>query len=212
MSDGGQGRFITLEGGEGVGKSTQIKALAAALRARGLSVVETREPGGSPGAEAIRELLLHREADAWSPRAEALLFAAARSDHVRTLIRPALDAGQWVLCDRFIDSTRAYQGGSDGLTDADIMALHSIGSEGLLPHRTLLLTLSSEDTAARRAARALARPDRFEDRAGAFHDSVTAAFDRIAASEPGRFRRIDAAGSPDAVTARLLGALADLLP
>ena len=212
MSDGEQGRFITLEGGEGVGKSTQIKALAAALRARGLSVVETREPGGSPGAEAIRELLLHREADAWSPRAEALMFAAARSDHVRTLIRPALDAGQWVLCDRFIDSTRAYQGGSDGLTDADIMVLHSIGSEGLLPDRTLLLALSPEDTAARRAARALARSDRFEDRASAFHDSVTAAFDRIAASDPARFRRIDAAGAPEAVTARLLDALTDLLP
>lgn len=212
MSDGGQGRFITLEGGEGVGKSTQIKALAAALRAHGLSVVETREPGGSPGAEAIRELLLHREADAWSPRAEALLFAAARSDHVRTLIRPALDADQWVLCDRFIDSTRAYQGGSDGLTDADIMALHAIGSEGLLPDRTLLLALSPEETAARRAARALDRPDRFEDRAAAFHDKVTAAFDRIAASEPARFRRIEAAGPPEAVTARLLIALTDLLP
>ena len=212
MSDGGQGRFITLEGGEGVGKSTQIKALAAALRAHGLSVVETREPGGSPGAEAIRELLLHREADAWSPRAEALLFAAARSDHVRTRIRPALDAGQWVLCDRFIDSTRAYQGGSDGLTDADIMALHAIGSDGLLPDRTLLLTLSPADTAARRAARALDRPDRFEDRAAAFHDKVTAAFDRIAASEPARFRRIEAAGPPEAVTARLLVALTDLLP
>ena len=212
MSDGEQGRFITLEGGEGVGKSTQIKALAAALRAHGLSVVETREPGGSPGAEAIRELLLHREADAWSPRAEALLFAAARSDHVRTRIRPALDAGQWVLCDRFIDSTRAYQGGSDGLTDADIMALHAIGSDGLLPDRTLLLTLSPADTAARRAARALDRPDRFEDRAAAFHDKVTAAFDRIAASEPARFRRIEAAGAPDTVTARLLDALADFLP
>lgn len=212
MSDGGQGRFITLEGGEGVGKSTQIKALAAALRAHGLSVVETREPGGSPGAEAIRELLLHREADAWSPRAEALLFAAARSDHVRTRIRPTLDAGQWVLCDRFIDSTRAYQGGSDGLTDADIMALHAIGSEGLLPDRTLLLALSPEETAARRAARALDRPDRFEDRAAAFHDKVTAAFDRIAASEPARFRRIEAAGPPEAVTARLLIALTDLLP
>ena len=212
MSDGGQGRFITLEGGEGVGKSTQIKALAAALRAHGLSVVETREPGGSPGAEAIRELLLHREADAWSPRAEALLFAAARSDHVRTRIRPALEAGQWVLCDRFIDSTRAYQGGSDGLTDADIMALHAIGSDGLLPDRTLLLTLSPADTAARRAARALDRPDRFEDRAAAFHDKVTAAFDRIAASEPARFRRIEAAGPPEAVTARLLVALTDLLP
>ncbi len=212
MSDAAIGRFITLEGGEGVGKSTQIRSLATALRARGLSVVETREPGGCPGAEAIRELLLHREADAWSPRAEALLFAAARSDHVRTVIRPALEAGQWVLCDRFIDSTRAYQGGSDGLTDADIMALHAIGSDSLLPDRTLLLTLSPDDTSARRAARALDRPDRFEDRATAFHDKVSAAFERIAASEPARFRRIDAADAPDTVTERLLEALSDLIP
>ena len=207
----GRGRFITLEGGEGVGKSTQIRALAAALRERGLTVVETREPGGSRGAEAIRELLLHSEGDAWSPRAEALLFAAARSDHVSRVITPALEAGQWVLCDRFIDSTRAYQGGGSGLSDEDIMTLHRIGSEALLPDRTLLLRLHVDVAEARRSARTLERADRFEDRQAAFHTKVVAAFDRIAEAEPQRIRRIDADGQPDEVTGRLIAALADLL-
>lgn len=211
MSGAERGRFITLEGGEGVGKSTQLKALAAALRLRGLDVVETREPGGSVGAEAIRELLLHREADAWSSRAEALLFAAARSDHVRSVIRPALARGQWVLCDRFVDSTRAYQGGSDGLDDEDIMTLHRIGSEGLLPDRTLLLTAPASAIADRRAARTLERADRFEDRDSNYHDRVAAAFARMADAEPARFRRIDADGPAKTVTERLLGALSDLL-
>lgn len=211
MTAAGKGRFITLEGGEGVGKSTQIKALAALLRGRGLSVVETREPGGSKGAEAIRELLLHNEGDAWTPRAEALLFAAARSDHVSRLIRPALDAGQWVLCDRFIDSTRAYQGGGSGLSDTDIMALHRVGSEGLLPDRTLLLRLDPAVARARRSARTLDRADRFEERQAAFHARVAAAFEQMADAEPERFRRIDAGGEPDEVTQRLADALADLL-
>lgn len=207
-----RGRFITLEGGEGVGKSTQSKALSQALRARGIDVMETREPGGSAGAEAVRELLLHREADAWAPRAEALLFAAARSDHVRTAIRPALERGQWVVCDRFVDSTRAYQGGRDGLTDQDILTLHRIGSEGLLPDRTLLLVAPASAISVRRSARHLDRPDRFEDRDASFHSDVAAAFDRIADAEPARFRRIDADGLSEEVTARLLQAVEDLLP
>lgn len=211
MTLAGRGRFITLEGGEGVGKSTQLKALAAALRARGLAVVETREPGGSPGAEAIRELLLHSDGDAWTPRAEALLFAAARSDHVSRVIRPAVESGQWVLCDRFIDSTRAYQGGGSGVSDADIMALHRIGSEGLLPDRTLLLQLDPAISETRRAARALDRPDRFEERQQAFHSRVVAAFEAMAVEDPDRFRRIDADGSADVITGRMIDALADLL-
>ena len=109
------GRFITLEGGEGVGKSTQVKALAEALGARGLDVVTTREPGGSPGAEAIRTLLLDGPDDGWGPEAEALLFAAARTDHLDKVVRPALEAGKWVLCDRFVDSSLAYQGVAGGL-------------------------------------------------------------------------------------------------
>lgn len=211
MTSPDKGRFITLEGGEGVGKSTQLKALAALLRARGLSVIETREPGGSKGAEAIRELLLHGEGDAWSARAEALLFAAARSDHVSRVIRPALDAGQWVLCDRFIDSTRAYQGGGSGLSDEDIMALHRVGSEGLLPDRTLLLRLDPMVAEARRSARALERADRFEDRQRDFHAKVVAAFDALAAAEPDRFRSINAEGQASEVTSRLFDAVADLL-
>jgi len=210
MSSNPRGRFITLEGGEGVGKSTQIKAVSAVLRQRGIEVIETREPGGTPGAEHIRQLLLHNATDAWHPRAEALLFAAARSDHVERLIEPALAAGQWVLCDRFIDSTRAYQGGSDGLSDADILALHTIGSKGLLPDRTLLLTLDADAIATRRAARHLDQPDRFEDRQPDFHAGVAAAFDRIADAEPDRLCRVSASGTAEEVTTRLIDALADL--
>ena len=119
------GRFIALEGGEGVGKTTQGRLLAQALRAHGIEVVITREPGGTPGAEAIRTLLLSNEGEGWGARAEALLFAAARADHVQKLIRPALARGAWVICDRFVDSSRAYQGGGSGLSDGDVMALHA---------------------------------------------------------------------------------------
>lgn len=206
------GRFITLEGGEGVGKSTQIQRLADRLRAAGVEVVVTREPGGSAGAEAIRDLLLHAPRDAWLPAAEALLFAAARSDHVARVIRPALAQGQWVLCDRFIDSTRAYQGGASGLDDQAIMTLHAIGSDGLLPDRTLLLELDPSETERRRAARTLERPDRFEDRTNGFHSRVVAAFAVIAEREPSRFRRIDASGNSEQVTDLMVAALADIWP
>ena len=206
------GRFITLEGGEGAGKSTQIKALAAALRARGLDVIETREPGGSPGAEAIRTLLLTGEAERWNARAEALLFAAARSDHIVRTIRPALARGAWVLSDRFLDSSRAYQGGASGLGDADIMALHRIGSEGFLPDRTLVLALPADEAARRAAARDGDAPDRIGARDQAFHDRVAAAFRGYADAEPRRFRLIDAAAAAHVVTDRLLAAIADLMP
>ena len=125
-----RGRFIAFEGGEGAGKSTQAKLLAEALRERGIEVLLTREPGGTPGAEAIRELLLHPPGEGWAPAAEALLFAAARSDHVERAIDPALERGAWVVCDRFVDSSRAYQGGGGGLSDADVLALHQVGSHG----------------------------------------------------------------------------------
>lgn len=206
------GRFITLEGGEGAGKSTQLKALAAALGARGLDVVITREPGGSAGAEAIRELLLSGEADRWNARAEALLFAAARADHVQKTILPALAEGKWVLCDRFVDSSRAYQSGASGLADADIMALHRIGSGGLLPDRTLVLQLAASEAEARAAARDGGVADRFGAREKAFHRKVVEAFKQYAAAEPDRFRLIDASGEASTVTARLMGALEDLLP
>lgn len=205
------GRFITLEGGEGAGKSTQLRALAAALRARGLEVVETREPGGSEGAEAIRALLLTGGADRWSARAEALLFAAARADHGEKTIRPALARGAWVLSDRYLDSSRAYQGQGE-LTDADIMALHRIGSAGLLPDRTLFLALAEEDAERRARSRDGDASDRIGGRDRAFHRAVADAFTRFAAEEPARFRAIDASGEAEAVTARLLNILSDLLP
>lgn len=205
------GRFITLEGGEGVGKSTQVRRLARALEARGLHVVVTREPGGSEGAEAIRALLMQGDVARWSPHAEALLFAAARADHVEKIIRPAIGAGQWVICDRFIDSTRAYQG-VQGIDDAAILALHGFGSRGLLPDRTLLLELSVEDGRARAEGRDPAANDRFEARDNGFHDAVATAFARIADTDPDRIRRVDAAGTPDAVTDALLEALIDLIP
>ncbi|WP_340264901.1 dTMP kinase [Sphingobium mellinum] len=206
-----RGRFISLEGGEGTGKSTQLRALAAALRARGLEVVETREPGGSEGAEAIRALLLTGDADRWSARAEALLFAAARADHVEKTIGPAIGRGAWVLSDRFIDSSRAYQAMGD-LTDDDIKALHRIGSAGLLPDRTFILSLPDQEALARANRRDGDAADRIGGRDRAFHQRVAQAFARFAAQEPERVRAIDASGDADAVTARLLDALDDLLP
>lgn len=206
------GRFITLEGGEGVGKSTQAKALAATLRARGLTVVETREPGGSEGAEAIRKLLLEGSADRWSPRAEALLFAAARADHVEKTIRPALAAGQWVICDRFLDSSIAYQGGADGLGDEAIRRLHEIGSEGFLPDRTLLLALPAIEASVRASHRDRGQSDRIGGRDGLYHTRVAAIFDQLSRADALRFRRIDALGTPEEITGRLIDALADLLP
>lgn len=207
-----RGRFISLEGGEGVGKSTQARALAAALEARGLSVLLTREPGGSAGAEAIRGLLLSGEADRWSTRAEALLFAAARADHIEKTILPALDQGRWVICDRYIDSSRAYQSASGELADAEIMALHTVGSKGLLPDRTLLLAMAGDEAGKRARARDGGESDRIGGRDDDFHGSVAQAFTRYAQEEPDRFRTVDAAGSPEVVTGRLVEALADLLP
>jgi dTMP kinase len=205
-----RGRFITLEGGEGAGKSTQVRDLAAALRAHGLEVVETREPGGSDGAEAIRALLLTGAADRWSPRAEALLFAAARADHIEKTIRPALDRGAWVLSDRFLDSSRAYQGMGE-VSDADILALHDVGSGGFLPDRTFILTLPEAEAEARAHVRDGGEADRIGGRDRAFHQRVAQAFTRFAAEDPARIRPIDASGDPAQVTARLLEAIRDLL-
>ncbi|MEN2746437.1 dTMP kinase [Sphingomonas sp. T9W2] len=205
------GRFLTLEGGEGVGKSTQARALVAALEARGIHAVLTREPGGSEGAEAIRELLMQGEVRRWSAHSEALLFAAARADHVEKHINPLVAAGSWVICDRFIDSTRAYQG-AQGIDDAAILALHAFGSRGLLPDRTLLLTLPDGEGDARARARDGEAADRFAARGDEFHRSVAATFDRIAETEGDRVRRVDASGEVLAVTARLIEAIADLLP
>ncbi|MEA3012392.1 MAG: dTMP kinase [Sphingomonadales bacterium] len=203
------GRFVTLEGGEGVGKSTQAKALAAALKARGLDVVETREPGGSPGAEAIRRLLLHDQH--WTPEAEALLFAAARADHVARTIRPALAAGKWVLCDRFVDSSIAYQGGAGGLGFDAVRTLHRIGSHGFLPERTLLLDLPEGEAERRAKGRDVDGADLIGGRGADYHRGVASAFRALAEAEPERYRMVDASGTADEVTGRLLTALEDLL-
>ena len=205
-----RGRFISLEGGEGAGKSTQVKALAAALRERGLTVVETREPGGSEGAEKIRELLLDGPEERWGPEAEALLFAAARADHVAQTIRPALDAGQWVLSDRFVDSSLAYQGGAGGLGIEAVRAINSFGIGDAFPDRTLVLQLDEGGDRAR--ARDAAGADRIGGRSAEYHHKVELAFRLIAVEEPDRVELIDASGVPAAVTARLLDAIADLLP
>ncbi|WP_226015581.1 dTMP kinase [Novosphingobium sp. FKTRR1] len=201
------GRFIAFEGGEGAGKSTQARLLAEALRVRGLEVVTTREPGGTPGAEAIRTLLLSTEGADWGTRAEALLFAAARADHVERLILPALARGAWVVCDRYLDSSRAYQGGGSGLSDADIRTLHTIGSEGLLPDMTVLLTLDPVQATARLALRDQGASDRIGGRSAEYHARVAAAFASFASAEPGRFVVIDAAGEPSQVHARIIAAL-----
>lgn len=206
-----RGKFIALEGGEGAGKSTQARLLAASLQARGISCAVTREPGGTAGAEAIRALLLGTQGEGWHPRAEALLFAAARSDHVERLIRPALDRGEWVICDRFVDSSRAYQGGGGGMSDADVVELHRIGSQGLLPDLTLLLEVSPAVAAARLARRDGGEADRIGGRAASYHASVAAAFTRLVLAESERFARIDGDSSADAVHAEILEALSRLL-
>jgi dTMP kinase len=205
-----RGRFISLEGGEGVGKSTQLRALADALRQRGIDVLITREPGGSEGAEKIRELLLTGSEDRWSPEAEALLFAAARADHVVKTIVPAVLAGKWVLSDRFVDSTLAYQGGAGGLGIEAVRAINAFGIAEWFPDRTLVLTLDEGTERAR--ARDTDGSDRIGGRPDDYHGKVAAAFQIIAAEEPERVKLVDASGSPEAVTERLLDALQDLLP
>jgi dTMP kinase len=206
-----RGKFISLEGGEGVGKSTQAKALEAALRERGIDVVETREPGGTPAADQIRALLLMGDEQRWTPQAEALLFAAARSDHVTHVIKPAIERGAWVISDRFLDSSIAYQGGAGGIGFDTIRTLHEIGSGGLVPDRTLLLDLPRDEADERAARRDLFNPDLIGRRGTDYHHMVAEAFRTLAAAEPDRFRVVDASGPPQEVTKALLDALEDLL-
>jgi dTMP kinase len=205
-----RGRFITLEGGEGVGKSTQVKALAEALRKRGIDVLVTREPGGSPGAEGIRELLLGGVEERWGARAEALLFAAARADHVEKTIRPALEAGRWVVSDRFVDSSLAYQGGAGGLGIETVREINAFGIDGWYPDRTFILML--EEGGDRARTRDSGASDRIGGRPDDYHRKVEAAFRILAAEEPERVQLIDASGDAHQVTKRLLDAIADLLP
>ncbi|WP_460451386.1 dTMP kinase [Alsobacter sp. SYSU BS001988] len=202
----GRGRFITLEGGEGTGKSTQAARLVSALAQRGVDAIATREPGGSPRAEEIRAVILSGSAERLAPVAEALLFAAARADHVAKTIRPALERGTWVVCDRFADSTRAYQGALGGLDDATLGALERIAVGDARPDLTLVLDLPAAAGLARAARRrGTGEVDRFEQESLAFHERLRQAFLEIASRDPQRCAIVDASLDPDAVTASLMG-------
>ena len=196
-----RGRFITLEGGEGVGKSTLAGALAQQLSARGVNVVRTREPGGSPGAEVLRKLILSPpdDVDGWQPTAEALLFYAARSDHLDRTIRPALARGDWVICDRFSDSTRAYQVAAGGVASEHIDALERVCVGSTSPDLTLVLDLPMAIARTRMIARG-GGPDTIEARSLAYHEAVYRAFLDIARDNPQRCVVLDASTPPDAVT------------
>lgn len=200
-------RFIAFEGGEGTGKSTQARMLHEALVAHGTEARITREPGGTAGAEAIRNLLLSPPGAGWEPHAEALLFAAARSDHVARLIRPAIAQGQWVVCDRFVDSSRAYQGGAGGLGDAAITRLHDFGSGGLRPDLTILLQVDEQTLEERLKARDGGQSDAIGGRGLAYHRAVAASFAELAEQDPAGFVILDGSGSPQSVHARVVQAV-----
>jgi len=205
------GRFIAFEGGEGAGKSTQVKLLAEALTEHGLEVDVTREPGGTLGAEAIRTLLLDPPGKGWGPQAEALLFAAARSDHVAQRIEPALADGTWVICDRFVDSSRAYQGGAGGLGDDAITAIHQFGSGGLRPDLTILLEVDEARVSDRLAQRDGTKSDAIGGRSVEYHRAVAASFRILAEANPEGFAIVDGNGEPSEVHVRVISALASLL-
>lgn len=204
------GRFITLEGIEGAGKSTLAGTLESALRERGLPAIVTREPGGSPLAERLRGILLERGSESITPVAETLLMFAARSIHIESRIRPALAQGSWVICDRFSDATRAYQGAGRGVDAALIESLAQAVHAQLWPQRTLLLDLPVEVGLARARARS-AGGDRFEDEHRQFFERVRARYLQVAAAEPQRVRVIDARLGPAQVAAQAIAAIEDLL-
>lgn len=208
----GRGRFISFEGGEGTGKSTQIKKLADRLKAARMRTLVTREPGGSPGAEIMRHLVLSGMGKLLGPEAETLLFAAARDDHVRTVIQPALNHGAWVLCDRFADSTRAYQGSLGQVPVALINAMQRVTIGDLKPDLTIILDLPVEIGLARAAARrGSGTPDRFESETLSFHQGLREAYRKIAEDEPKRCVLIDANSDPDTVAGRVWTALRERL-
>jgi dTMP kinase len=200
----GRGRFVTFEGGEGSGKSTQIRMLADRLNAAKLRTIVTREPGGSPGAEIMRHLVLSGVGKLLGPDAETLLFAAARDDHVRTVILPALNQGTWVLCDRFSDSTRAYQGSLGSVPAGLINAMQRVTIGDLKPDLTIILDLPVEIGLQRAAARrGSGAPDRFEGESLRFHQGLRDAYRKIVAEDPARCVLIDADADVDTVAARV---------
>ena len=207
-----RGRFVTFEGGEGAGKSTQITRAAAWLRSRGIEVIVTREPGGTPRAERLRAMLLEHDAEPMPQACELLLMFAARVTHVDNLVRPAVARGAWVLCDRFTDATYAYQGGGRGLPKAQIDALVAVVHADLWPDLTVLLDLPVATGLARASSRNGADgPDRFESEQQAFFERVRAAYLERARAEPGRFRVLDASRSIDEVTRGIEATLGPLL-
>ena len=209
-----RGRFITFEGGEGCGKSTQVKRLAAALEAKGVKVLLTREPGGTRLAEMIRTLLKDEAEDPPVDRAELLLFLAARAQLVRNVIRPALEAGTWVLSDRFSDSTIAYQGYGRGLPVDFVKAANDFACEGLAPDLTLLLDVEPSVAAQRMRGREAATntsADRIERAGDDFHARLRQGFLELAAANPSRIVTIDASGTPDEVARKILLALPERL-
>ncbi|MFO1112055.1 MAG: dTMP kinase [Bradyrhizobium sp.] len=209
---GGRGKFISFEGGEGSGKSTQIKLLADRLAAAKLRAIVTREPGGSPGAEIIRHVVLSGMGKLLGPYAETLLFAAARDDHVRTVIQPALNRGTWVLCDRFSDSTRAYQGRLGDVLPGVLNAMQRVTIGDLKPDLTIILDVPVEIGLKRAAARrGMGAADRFESEDIKFHRDLRDAYRQIAAEDPERCVLIDATPDPDVVAAQVWAALRDHL-
>lgn len=207
------GLFVSFEGGEGAGKSTQIRRLAERLRERGRDVLVTREPGGSPGAEAVRHVLLSGAAEMFGTRMEAILFAAARNDHVEDIIRPALARGIIVLCDRFMDSSRVYQGVTGNLEADYIEALQRVAVNGVIPDCTLILDIPAQIGLgrARKRASAVEAPDRFEKEEMQTHEKRREAFLDIAAREPHRCHVIDAQRSEDQIAADIAGIVERLL-
>jgi dTMP kinase len=210
-------RFLTLEGGEGVGKSTQAKRLVAALGRHDITAVRTREPGGTPKAEAIRSLLLQGRSESWGPGAEAVLFAAARLDHVKELIAPSLKAGKWVVCDRFADSTRAYQGLGGGVENKLIDRLEALALDGHVPDLTLMLDMDPARAFDRVAQRALEEgspgaADRFEKEDLDWHRRLRQAYLDIAAAHPERCVVIDADRSEDALEEAIWAAVGVRFP
>jgi dTMP kinase len=205
-----RGKFITLEGGEGAGKSTQVALLAAALRGAGRQVLETREPGGSEGAEEIRELLVTGAPERWDAMTEALLHFAARREHLIRTVLPALEAGSWVVSDRFADSTMAYQGYGHGLGAGPIEMLYGLVAGEFQPDLTLILDLPVEQ-GLRRAEQRRAGGDRYERMDGGFHDRLRQGFLEIARSDPARCVVIDARGPTDRVHAAVRAALLERL-
>jgi dTMP kinase len=205
-----RGRFITLEGGEGAGKSTQLAAVADHLRGRGLDVLTTREPGGTRVGEALREILLGPGEESIHPDTELLLMFAARAQHLGQLIRPALAHGTWVVCDRFTDATYAYQGGGRGIPAQRIATLEGWVQGALRPDRVLVLDLPVEVGLTRLGARG--GSDRFEQEERAFYERVRMAYRERVEQDPGRYRLVDATGTRAEVRARLAAALEDLLP